>query len=112
MLLKYKQKFLGLPWWSRGSLCASIAGGTGSIPGEGTKISHATQQPKSKQIKINLKSWGGQGIGLEVFLLQEFAFIFIWAVLSNMHCSYINQELGSNLRASLVAVGWGLVEKM
>ena len=47
-----------------------------------------------------------------MFLLQEFAFIFIWAVLSNMHCSYINQELGSNLRASLVAVGWGLVEKM
>ena len=45
-------------------------------------------------------------MGLEVFLLslkqQEFVFIIILAVLSSMHCSYINQELGSNLRASLV----------
>ena len=56
-------------------------------------------------------------MGLEVFLLslkqQEFVFIFILAVLSNMHCSYINQELGSNLRASLVGEeGEVLAEKM
>ena len=35
---------MGLPWRSSGlRLCASNAGGVGSIPGGGTKIPHATE---------------------------------------------------------------------
>ena len=33
-----KKKFGGLCWWSRVRFCASTAEGSGSIPGQGTKI--------------------------------------------------------------------------
>ena len=36
------------------TLCASTTGGTGSIPGRGTKISHATVQPKTDR-QVNKK---------------------------------------------------------
>ena len=41
----------GVPWQSSGGLCASTAGGTGSIPGQGTKIPQAAR-PERKQNKM------------------------------------------------------------
>ena len=54
--LLLKQNKMGLPWQSSGTLdlrlCASTAGGTGSIPGQGTKIPHgAAKKQKQKQNK-------------------------------------------------------------
>ena len=44
---------LGLPWWFSGSFHASTEGGTGLIPGGGTKIPHAVlcsqKQNKTQQ---------------------------------------------------------------
>ena len=37
-------------WWLR--LCASAAGGTGSIPGQGTKLPHAMQPKKNKKQNV------------------------------------------------------------
>ena len=47
------KKAMGLPWWFRGWLCASNAGGPGSIPSQGTK-SHtpcrmATPSPQKRK---------------------------------------------------------------
>ena len=43
---------------------------------------------------------------LRSLIQHELAFIFILILLSDMHCSYINQELGSNLSASLGRCWW------
>ena len=44
--------FLAVQWLG---LRASTAGGTGSIPGRGTKIPHAEHMVQPKKIKFNLK---------------------------------------------------------
>ena len=47
-MLKKKEKGNSLVvLWLR--LCASTAGGTGSIPGQGTKIPHAAQHGQKKK---------------------------------------------------------------
>lgn len=40
----------GLPWWFQGlRLCASKAGSLSTIPGQGTKISSASQRSQKKK---------------------------------------------------------------
>ena len=41
---------MGLPWWSMVKTLPSSAGGAGSIPGRGAKITHALW-PKNQNIK-------------------------------------------------------------
>ena len=41
-------------------LCASVAGGMGSIPGQGTKIPHATRYGQKKKKKEERKKQGPQ----------------------------------------------------
>ena len=43
---------LGLPWWVSGSFHASTEGGTGLIPGGGTKIPHAVLCSQKKKKKL------------------------------------------------------------
>ena len=40
-IMSKKKHVLGLPWWSSGEDFFSNAGGAGSIPDQGAKISHA-----------------------------------------------------------------------
>ena len=47
-----KVQIPGLPWRSSGLLCASNAGGVGSISGWGTKIPHAACCSLNKQIQV------------------------------------------------------------
>ena len=54
-LFQYKSKFLGLPWWSSGKESAlQHVGNMGSIPGQGTKIPHATGQLSPQAITTEL----------------------------------------------------------
>ena len=50
-----ENEHMGIPWWL--SLCASNARGTGSLPGQGTNITHAGQcgQKKKKFFLIKKK---------------------------------------------------------
>ena len=50
-LLKSKE---GLPWWPSGEDFLPIAGGAGSIPGQGAEIPQASQ-PKKKKNSQNIK---------------------------------------------------------
>ena len=48
---------MGLPWWSSDlRLHAPNAGGTGSIPGQGTKIPHAAWRTQKKKKKVSIYS--------------------------------------------------------
>ena len=49
----------GRPWWASGPN-ASAASGTGSIPGQGTKILHVTWCSKKKK-NVTLTPWLEEG---------------------------------------------------
>ena len=40
-----------LPWWSSGEDCAFSARDVGSVPGQGTKITHTAQPGKTNKNK-------------------------------------------------------------
>ena len=48
-VMSKKKHVLGLPWWSSGEDFFSNAGGAGSIPDQGAKISHAQRSKKQNR---------------------------------------------------------------